>query len=168
MSRTTRLLLTLVVALVALCATFGSAAAAPRAADTTPPPGNTSLERAYQVEKQHLRRMEFQFHQASAFAEEVAALIHRLKEHGVDTMPLERALAAFRDRMGAAHHQWETARDTLATHAGFDDEGHVTNADQARATVRNAHAHLMRADRIVYAAFHDLRAAVAAFLQSHH
>src|SRR5437867_9241233 len=51
MSRTTRLLLTLAVALVALCATFGSAAAAPRAVDT-PPPGNTSLERAYQAEKQ--------------------------------------------------------------------------------------------------------------------
>ena len=91
MSRTTRLLLTLAVALVALCATFGSAAAAPRAADTTPPSGNISLERAYQVEKQHLRAMELRFRQAGAFADEVAALIHRLKEHGVDTMPLERA-----------------------------------------------------------------------------
>jgi hypothetical protein len=167
MSRTTRLLLTLAVALVALCATFGSATAAPRAVDT-PPSGNTSLERAYQAEKQHLRMMELQFHQAGAFADEVAALIHRLKEHGVDTMPLERALTTFRDRMGAAHRQWEAARDTLATHAGFDGEGHVTNADQARATVRNAHAHLMRADRIIRIAFHDLRAAVAAFLDSHH
>ncbi|HEY3232407.1 MAG TPA: hypothetical protein VGJ87_24460 [Roseiflexaceae bacterium] len=168
MSRTTRLLLTLAVALVALCATFGSAAAAPRTADTTPPPGNTSLERAYQAEKQHLRMMEGQFHQARAFADEVAALIQRLKEHGGDTMPLERALATFRDRMGAAHRQWEAARDILATHAGFDDEGHVTNADRARATVRNAHAHLMRADRIIRAAFHDLRTAAAAFLEPHH
>jgi hypothetical protein len=166
MSRTTRWLLTLVVTLVALCATFGSAAAAPRAVDT-PPPANTSLERAYQAEKQHLRMMEGQFHQAGVFADEVASLIHRLKEHGVDTTPLERALAAFRDRIGAAHRQWEAARDILATHAGFDDQGHVTNADQARATVRNAYAHLMRADRIIRAAFHDLRVAVAAFLEPH-
>jgi hypothetical protein len=51
MPRTTRWLLTLSVALVALFATFGSAAAAPRAVDS-PPDSKPRLERAYKQEQE--------------------------------------------------------------------------------------------------------------------
>ena len=162
MSRTARWLLNLSIAFVALFATFGSAAAAPRAVDQ-PPGANARLERAYKEEQQRLAAMERRFNEAGAFADKVAGLIAQLKEHGVDTARLERALAAFRDQMAAAHRQWEAARDVLATHAGFDGEDHVTDARQARATVTQAHLHLMRARTLADRAFHDLRAVLATY-----
>ncbi|MFL5801835.1 MAG: hypothetical protein ACJ8CR_08830 [Roseiflexaceae bacterium] len=166
MSRIARWLLTLSVALIALFATFGSAAAAPRAADPTPP-NNARLERAYKAEQENLRAMEHRFQQARTRADEVAKLIARFKEHSVDTAPLERALAAFRGRIAEAHHQWEAARDVLAAHAGFDGQGHVTDAGQAGATVLKAHTQLARARTTIETATRQLHAAVEAFLRAH-
>ncbi len=162
MSRTARWLVNLSIALVALFATFGSAAAAPRAVDR-PPDANARLERAYQEEQQRLAAMERRFNEAGAFAEKVAGMIAQLKEHGVDTARLERALSAFRSRMAEAHRHWEAARDVLATHAGFDGEGHVTDTRQARATVATAHLHLMRAHTLADRAFRELRAVLATY-----
>jgi hypothetical protein len=162
MTRTTRWLMTLSVALVALFATFGSAAAAPRA-DDPPPDARARLERAYQAEQQRLATMERRFKEADAFAEKIAGMIAQLKQRGVDTARLERALAAFRGRMAEAHRHWEAARDVLATHAGFDDEGHVTDVGQARATVTQAHLHLVRARTLADRAFRALRAVLATY-----
>jgi hypothetical protein len=167
MSRIARWFLTLAVALLAAGATMGSAAAAPRAADTSPP--NTArLEHAYQAERWHLREMEHRLYEAHQYAERVAALITHLKAHGLDTAPLDRALDAFRAHMADARHQWEAARNTLATHAGFDAQGHVTDAAKAGATLRDAHSHLMRGRAILGAADRALHEAVAAFLRAHH
>ncbi len=55
----------------------------------------------------------------------------------------------------------------LAAHAGFDAEGHVTNAKQASATVAKAHAHLAQARAIIDAATGQLREAVVAFQRAH-
>jgi hypothetical protein len=161
MPRITRWLLTLSVALVALLATFGSAAAAPRAGD--PPDAKARLERAYKAEQQNLATMERRFKEASAFADTVARTIAALKQRGVDTARLERALEAFRARMADAHRQWEKARDVLAAHAGFDAQGHVTDVRQASATVAQAHMHLQRARMLADRAFHDLRAVLATY-----
>jgi hypothetical protein len=165
MSRTARWLLTLSVAMVALFATFGSAAAAPSAAPT--PPSNAQLERAYKAEQQSLRAMQTRFEQARKYADEVAALITKLKNQGINTTPLERALTAFRARIVEAKRHWQSAHDVLAAHAGFDAAGHVTDAKQAGATVAKAHAHLAQARSIIDVATSRLRAAVAAFLREH-
>jgi hypothetical protein len=162
MSRTTRWLLTLSVALVALFATFGGAAAAPRAGDPPPNP-NARLERAYKAEQQRLAAMERRFKEASAFADTVAGMIAKLKQRGVDTARLERGLEAFRARLADARGQWEKAGDVLAAHAGFDAEGHVTDVRQARATVTQAHLHLQRARTLADRAFRDLRAIIASY-----
>jgi hypothetical protein len=162
MSRIARWLLTLSVALVALFATFGSAAAAPRAGDP-PPDSKPRLERAYKEEQQRLAAMEQRFKEAGAFADNVAGMIVKLKEHGVDTARLERALAAFRARMADAHGQWEAAREVLTAHAGFDAEGHVTDMRQARATVAQAHLHLERARTLAERAFRELRTVLATY-----
>jgi hypothetical protein len=163
MPRITRWLLTLSVTLVALFATFGSAAAA-----APTPPTNAQLEQAYKVEQQSLRLMQSRFEQARKYTDEVAALITKLKNQGINTAPLERALAAFRARIVTAKRQWQVAHDVLATHAGFDAQGHVTDAKQASATVAKAHIHLVQARIIVDGATTQLRLAAAAFLRAHH
>jgi hypothetical protein len=161
MPRITRWLLTLSVALVALFATFGSAAAAPT------PPTNAQLEQAYKVEQQSLQVLQTRFTQASKYTDEVAALITKLKNQGINTTPLERALAAFRARIVVAKSQWQVAHDVLAAHAGFNAQGHVTDAKQASATVTKAHINLVQARIIVDGATTQLRLAVAAFLRAH-
>ena len=160
--RIVRWFLTLSVAMVALFATFGSAAAA-----APTPPTNAQLEQAYKAEQQSLHVMESRFEQVRKHADGVAALIAKLKNQGINTAPLERALAAFRTRIAVAKGQRQVARDVLATHAGFDAEGHVTNARQAGATVAKAHINLVQARMIVDGAIGQLRAAVAAFLRAH-
>jgi hypothetical protein len=162
MPRTTRWLLTLSVALVALFATFGSAAAAPRSSDT-PPDSKPRLERAYQQERQNLAAMERRFNEAGMFADTVAGIIAKLKQHGVDTARLERALENFRSRMAEAHNQWEQAHDVLTVHTGFDAEGHVTDVRQARATITQAHLRLQRTRTLAERAFRELRAVLMTY-----
>jgi hypothetical protein len=162
MSRIARWLLTLSVALVALFATFGSAAAAPRSADP-PPDSKPQLERAYKEQQQHLAAMERRFKEAGAFADTVAGMIVKLKQRGVNTARLERALETFRARMADARSQWGKARDVLAAHAGFDAQGHVMDVRQARSTIAQAHTHLQRARTLADHAFHDLQAVLATY-----
>jgi hypothetical protein len=107
--------------------------------------------------------MERRFNEASALADTVAEMISKLKQHGVDTAKLERALENFRSRMADAHSQWEKARDVLVAHAGFDAEGHVTDARQARTTVTEAHLRLQRARMLIERAARDLRAVMASY-----
>jgi hypothetical protein len=171
MSRIARWTLALVVALLTLTASLGSAFAEPRSEPrppSAPPVNNSTLERAYQLEQQRLREQEAQLKQAGAYADAIQALITRLKEHHQETGLLERALATFRTRLAAARHEWELARDILKAHAGFDDRGKVTNADQARATVAAAHSHLDRAAEIMRAAYRDLSAALMVYRRTHH
>jgi hypothetical protein len=164
MSRTTRWFLTLSVALIALFATFGAAAAGPRA-DDPPPDSKPRLEYAFKQEQRRLAAMEQRFREASAFADTVAGTIVKLKQRGVDTTRLERALENFRSRMVDARNQWEKAHDVLAAHAGFDAEGGVTDVRQARATVTQAHLHLERARTLAERAFRQLRAVLATYLR---
>jgi hypothetical protein len=107
--------------------------------------------------------MEQRFKEASTFADTVAGMIVKLKQRGVDITRLERALATFRARIADAHKHWEAAREVLATHAGFDAEGHVTDMRKARATVAQAHLHLERARTLAERAFRELRAVLATY-----
>jgi hypothetical protein len=107
--------------------------------------------------------MEQRFQAAGAFADKVATLVAALKKHGVDTTRLERALEAFRTHMADSHRQWEEARDLLAAHAGFDRDGHVTDAAQARTTAWQAHMHLMRARIQAERALRELHAVLATY-----
>lgn len=165
MSRIARWSLALVVGLLTLTATFGSVFAADRREPPPPPPptAGSPLERAYQDERARLAMAEARLQRAGAQADSVQNLIAWLREHHKETAPLERALAAFRERLAAARHEWEQARDTLRAHAGFDDQGKVINADQARATVASAHASLEHVRRILDEAQRALAAALAAY-----
>lgn len=165
MSRIARWTLALVVAALTLTATLGSAFAADRREPPPPPPppAGSPLERAYQDERARLGMAEARLQRAGSQADSVQELIARLRAHHQETAPLERALAAFRERLAAARHEWEQARDTLRAHAGFDDQGKMTNADQARATVASAHASVEHVRRILDEAQRALDAALAAY-----
>jgi hypothetical protein len=156
----------LAIALVAIGMTFGTAAAAPAGGAEKPRP-TTELTRMYRAEQLRLRVQGERLTHAATFAAKLDTLIAKLKAKGQDTSALEKAVAAFRASLGKARAEWQAAKDTLATHAGFDDTGKVTNADQARATLKDAHAHMEQAHTIAHQAFLTLKKAVAAYRKAH-
>jgi hypothetical protein len=158
-----RWLLTLLVALAAIGTSFDSASAAP----ATPPSGSTKAElalaRTYKAEQKRLQIQDGRLTRAVTHAAKIDSLIAKLKAKGKDTTALEAAVAEFRSGIGQARAEWQAASATLTTHAGFDGDGKVSNADQARTTLKEAHGHMEQAHTIAQAAYQKLRAAIAAY-----
>jgi hypothetical protein len=155
----------LAIALVAVGMTFGTAAAAPARPEKPRP--NAQLTAMYRVEQIRLRVQGERLTRAATFAAKFDALVAKLKAKGQDTTALEQAVAAFRTSLDQARAEWQSAKDALTTHAGFDDAGKVTNADQARATLKDAHGHMAQAHTIAHQAFLTLRKAVVAYRKAH-
>lgn len=137
MSRIARLLVPTFAALLLLLGTFGFASAAERGS-ATPPPNYAELEKQYQLQKSQLRSLDELLKRDERRSAEVAKLIARAKAEGKNTTALEQALAAYRSKLGGARTDWFTAAAALKAHTGFSAAGKVTNADQARATLKAA------------------------------
>ena len=165
-ARFSRWTLALLIALVAVGMSFGSASAAP-AKPTPPNPANTTLTRSYKLEQDRLKVQDVRLNNAVKYAGKIDELIAKLKAKGQDTAPLEQAVAAFRTEITKARAEWQAASTTLAAHAGFDAAGKVTSADQARATLKDAHGHMEQAHTIAHAAYAKLHAAVVAYRKAH-
>jgi hypothetical protein len=164
-ARFSRWTLGLVAALVALCATVGLTNAAPGAAPN--PPNPSALTGQYRAQQQQLRAQDMRLAQATQHAAKIDVLIAKLKSKGQDTAALEQAVAAFRASMAQARAAWQAASDTLALHAGFDNDGKVTNADQARATLAAAGASMRQVHQIAVDAYKALHRAIVAYRQAH-
>jgi multidrug efflux pump subunit AcrA (membrane-fusion protein) len=166
-SRFSRWTLGLLVALVAVGISFGSASAAPANKPATPKPANAALARTYKFEQNRLKIQAMRLKNADLYAGKIDGLITKLKAKGRDTAALEQAVAAFRTDIAQARAEWQAAEAILATHAGFDNDGKVTNADQARATLKDAHSHMQQARTIAHHAYEKLHAAIVAYRKAH-
>lgn len=160
-----RWMLALIVALVAVGTNFGSAAAA--RSEGPKPPANQNLTQLYRAEQQRSKIQAERLKQVMAFAGKVDQLIARQKDKKQDTAALERAAASFRAAIERARAEWQAASAALTAHAGFDNDGKVTNADQARAMLRDAHGHMEQAHTIAHNALRELRGALAAYRKAH-
>ena len=159
-ARFSRWTLALLVALVAVGMTAGSASAAPAggAADKQ----NAALSRRYKEQQQRLKLQDARLNRAVEYAAKIDTMIAKLKAKGKDTAVLEQSVAAFRAGIAQARAEWQAASGILATHAGFDAAGKVSNADQARATLKGAHEHLESTHTIARGAYKSLHEAIAA------
>ena len=166
-TRFSRWILALLAALVAIGMNIGSAAAAPASKPTSPNPTNAALARTYKLEQNRLRLQDVRLKNAEVYAGKIDQQIAKLKAKGQDTAALEQAVAGFRTSITQARAEWQSASATLATHAGFDAAGKVSNADQARATLKDAHSHMEQAHTIAHAAYKSLHAAIAAYRKAH-
>ncbi|HEU5101215.1 MAG TPA: hypothetical protein VFU22_19460 [Roseiflexaceae bacterium] len=159
-ARLSRWTLAVLVALVAVGMSFGSASAAPA---NPAAKQDAALSRKYNEQKQRLKLQDVRLNRALEYATKIDSLIAKLKAKGKDTASLEQAVAAFRDGIARARAEWQAASDTLTAHAGFDAAGKVVNADQARATLKSAHEHMENTHTIARDAYKSLHAAVAAY-----
>ena len=159
-----RWILALMIALLASGMSLGYAAAAPAGGA---PRADKKLAQMYRLEQQRLRVQGQRLTKAAAFAAKFDQLIAKFKAKGQDTAALEQTVAAYRSAIERARGEWTAAQSALGTHAGFDSDGKVTNADQARATLQDAHSHMKQAHTIAKGALKDLRRAFAAFRKAH-
>ena len=144
-----------------------SPAATAFAAGTPPPPkptpSYTGLKDAYQREQNWLSQQSDHLTKANAVVATVQAFIAKEQGLGLDTSDLSSALATYQSQLATAQSSHNTAAGVLSNHAGFDGNGNVTDADQARQTVLGARQSLSDAHNMLVQASHDLRAALDLF-----
>jgi len=100
-------------------------------------PSGEVLENLYQRALLHAQSMQLRIDLANKIASRVDELIAKANGEGKDTTALAAALATFKTAISASQASLDTAKATLSTHAGFDANGNVTDADQARATLKS-------------------------------
>jgi hypothetical protein len=158
--------LAVLAALITIGIGFGSASAAP-AAKPTPLDPKGMLSHTYKLEQNRLKVQDMRLKNAILYAGKVNGMIAKLKMKNKDTAALEQAAATFRAEIAKARAEWQAASDTLTAHAGFDATGKVTNADQASATLKDAHGHIEQAHIIAHTAYANLHAAIATYRKAH-
>ena len=96
----------------------------------------------------------------------VQSLIDAEKSAGKNTSGLEAALAAFKQQITAAQAPHDNAKSILDAKAGFDANGAVTDATQARQTLKTAAQSLKDAHQIISQATKDLRKTYREYIQT--
>lgn len=150
----------------------GSAAASPLHQTGNPPAGRTTdqvtarLEKVYQNEQQALTRQAKVFSNVDKLTNRVGTAITRLQNNGRDAIPLQTALAVFNAAIAGARREHDRAAPILATHAGFDANGKVTDQTLARSTVRDAGASLKNAHLMAQAAVKNLRNVLQRYIKA--
>ena len=107
------------------------------------------LEKVFTAEQKMLERQGNLFDKFDKGITKVEAAIAKLKEKGKDPARLEALLAKFKEQYGKARSAHDKAAGILKTHAGFDSAGKMTDAGQAKTTVKDAGASLREARQIL-------------------
>ena len=92
--------------------------------------------------------------------------IDLLKGKGLDTTALEIALTAFIDTLPAIENAHEDAAAILEIHAGFGDDGSVTDIAAARETLRSAREAMNEVRDLTRRVMSDSRQALRAFREA--
>ncbi|KAA3659914.1 MAG: hypothetical protein DWQ04_20880 [Chloroflexi bacterium] len=93
--------------------------------------------------------------------------IAKLQADGVDTAVLETALATYKEQVATSQELADAAAQILDEHAGFDDDGNVTDRQEAANTLRQAGRNLRDSHRTLRDATIDLRRTVNDFRREH-
>lgn len=157
------------VALVAVLAFAALPTASAFAQDENPPKGEVSTEKMERAWARQLKAFErlgrgFEDHdgQVARFQE----MIDKAAAKGRDVSALQAALDAFEAALNSARPAYAGAQTIANSHAGFDENGKVTDAEQARATVQEMRAELGEVKSLMNGTGRALREALKAFREA--
>lgn len=158
-------LLALVAALgVGSLSVFGVSAAGWN--DPNPPPqGEMTNERLEQIWSKQLRAYEI-LGKTEEFIRKARQLTDHAAQNGKDISAVQAALDAFADAAKDAKPIYESAQSIVDSHAGFDAGGKVTDAEQAKETVRAMGERLKEIKETMGGAGKALRDAIRAFREA--
>jgi hypothetical protein len=97
-----------------------------------------NLAQAYKREQRAAKVQARNLDKATKAEDRAQTLIDKAKENGKDVSALESALAAFKSAVAEAKGSNSQAAQILATHAGFDGAGKVTDPTAALKTIEDA------------------------------
>jgi hypothetical protein len=166
-----------VAAILVVLALVFSQPAAVFAQDGTPPTQATPsaksigagiLELQYKYVTGLLNFQEENLQRASDAATKANDLIDKAKSNGKDVSALETALKTFTGQITTAQSAHDAAALVLNTHAGFDENGKVTDAQTARQTLKDARDDMRQTRELLKQAVQDLREAVRTWRQQNH
>jgi DNA repair exonuclease SbcCD ATPase subunit len=115
------------------------------AQDENPPKAeltNEKLEKAWARELQAYERLGKAFADIDGTISRFQARLDKAAEKGKDVTALQAALDAFESALNNSKPTYDGMSGLVSTHQGFDDDGKVTDAEQAKSTVKEVGAKL--------------------------
>ena len=133
--------------------------------DPTPPAGEVSNEKLEQAWARQLKAYE-RMGKTDEFVAKAQQLIDRASAKGKDVSAVQAALDAFVDATKDAKPIYESAKDIINSHQGFDANGKVTDTARAKETVRAMHAKLQEVRTAMDGTGKALHQAIKAFREA--
>lgn len=118
------------------------------------------LERLYQHEQKLLAAEQKRLERLNDLISRAQGRIDALKDRGRDVSRLQAALSAFKTAVANARGDFDTAKGALDAHSGFGPNGEVTDASQARSTLKTAGDAMRRFHQALKGAVAELQKAL--------
>lgn len=136
-----------------------------------PPPGNGEktgiikqrLEAAFERQRVNLEKQGENIEKMSRVSASAQERIEYLREKGKDVSSLEAALADFKNAIQAIEVSHEDSANLIRSHAGFGDNGKVTDIETAGRTVKIIRDSMMKTRRMMNDAIRKLRIAMLVY-----
>jgi hypothetical protein len=120
-----------------------------------------------QREQNWLMRQNLHLNQATQIAQKVQEAINKAQQAGLDVADLQNALDTFNSQLSVAQSSHDQAAAILASPAGFDANGNVTDSQVAHQTLASARDALQQAHLTLTNATLTLRTAFLNWRQTH-
>jgi hypothetical protein len=130
------------------------------------PAGAERLEKVWARELKAYERIGKAFTDIEGSIAKIQARLDKAAENGKDVSALQAALDAYEAALLASKPIYDNLGGLVSAHAGFDVNGKVTDAEQARATVKEVGGQLKALKDSMGGAFKALREAIKTFRQA--
>jgi hypothetical protein len=160
-------LVTLVLAIGLAAFPLTSASAAGSNDQTNPHPGNPRLEKAWVHLQRAYQRQGNRLARSGNFIANVQGLIDKANTNGWNTSSLQDALDAFSAAIPAAQAAHDPGVAIIASHAGFDADGKVTDRATAITTVKSLSQVIKDTHTAMNGTGKALREAIKTFRDAH-
>lgn len=137
--------------------------------DTLPATGevsNEKLEKMWARQLQAYEKIGKTFEDTDAHIAKFQQRIDKAAENGKDVTDLQAALDAYSVALKAAQPKYTSMAGIVNTHAGFDADGKVTDAEQAKSTVQQMRTSMQELKSTMGGTFKALREALKAFREA--
>lgn len=156
----------LIIAAIPVTKVFAAGEYDPPVPPTNGQISNERLERIWARELRAYERQGRALDQSDTFIEKVQARIDKAAENGKDVTALQAALDAFEAAIQEARPVYESAGEIVKSHQGFDENGHVTDSEQARETIKELRNKLKEVRSTMNGTGKALREAIKAFREA--
>ena len=134
-----------------------------------PPKGeltNEQLEKVWASQLERYEKLGKAFDDVDAHVAKVQGFIDKAASNGKDVTALQAALDAYASALKAAKPKYEGLNGIVNSHQGFDTSGKVTDAEKAKATVKDFAEKMKDVRSSMGGTFKALREAMKAFREA--